>query len=133
MTPRRILETNALFTFVSAAATLALRSTLHPLFGLDTPFVLDLVAIALMAYVPLLIVAARRQPIERQTLMAFALADAAWVMGSAVVLVLFWAELTPIARMLVIVAALAVEAFAALQYRAAGRAVSGREQIRSAT
>lgn len=132
MTPRRILETNALFTFVSAAATLALRSTLPPLFGLDTPLVLDIVAVGLMAYVALLIVAARRQPIERQTLMAFALADAAWVIGSAIVLVLFWAELTPFARVLVIVAALAVEVFAALQYRAAAMAPSGREHIGSA-
>ena len=132
MTPRRILETNALFTFVSAAVTLALRSMLHPLFGLDTPLVLDIVAVGLMAYVVLLFVAARRQPIERQTLMAFALADAAWVLGSAIVLLLFWAELTPIARVLVIVAALAVEVFAALQFRAAGTAPSGREHIRSA-
>lgn len=47
-------------------------------------------------------------------------------------LVLFWTELTPFARALVIVAALAVEVFAALQYRAAGMAPSGREQIGSA-
>jgi hypothetical protein len=132
MTPRRILEINALFTFVSAAATLALRSTLYPLFGLGAPLVLDIVAIGLMAYVVLLIVAARRQPIDRQTLMAFALADAVWVIGSAVVLVLFWAELASIARVLVIVAALAVEVFAALQFRAAGMAPSRRAQIGSA-
>ena len=131
MTPRRILETNAFFTAASAVGMLAFRRTLHPLFGLDAPIVLDVVAVGLLAYVGLLITAARRQTLDRQTLMAFAIADAAWVVGSAVVLLLFWAQLAPIARALVIVAALAVEVFAALQYRAAGGAPV-RDQARSA-
>jgi hypothetical protein len=128
MTPRRILELNAFFTAVSAAGMLALRGTLHPLFGLDTPLLLDVIAIGLLAYAGLLVAAARRQPLDRQTLTAFAAADAAWVLGSAVVLVLFWGQLTSIARALVVVAALAVEVFATLQYRAAGAAPSVRER-----
>ena len=51
--------------------------------------------------------------------MAFAIVDALWVAGSAVVLLLFWGQLTPVARVLVIAVALAVEVFATLQYRAA--------------
>lgn len=131
MTPRRILEMNGVLTAASAVAMLALRGTLHPLFGLETPLLLDVIAIGLLAYAGLLIRAARK-PLDRQTLMAFAIADAAWVVGSALVLLLFWGQLAGIARALVIVAALAVEVFAALQYRAAGSAPSTREHARSA-
>lgn len=132
MTPRRILQTNAFFTAVSAVAMLGLRGTLPPLFGLATPLLLDVIAIGLLAYAGLLVAAARRQPLDRQTLMAFAIADAAWVAGSAVVLLLFWAQLAPIARALIIVAALAVDVFATLQYRAAGAAPSAGVHARSA-
>ena len=52
--------------------------------------------------------------------MTFTVADAAWVVGSAVALALFWSEFTPLARALVIAVALAVEVLATLQYRAAG-------------
>ena len=59
-------------------------------------------------------------PVDRPTLLAFTAADALWVAGSAVVLLLFWSQFTPLARTLVIVVALAVDVFATLQYRAAG-------------
>ena len=45
---------------------------------------------------------------------------------SAAVLLLFWDQLTPVGRSLVIAVALVVEAFATLQYRAAGRAIDIR-------
>ena len=44
-----------------------------------------------------------------------------WVAGSAVVLLLFWTQLAPIARLLVIAVAIVVDVFAMLQFRAAGR------------
>jgi hypothetical protein len=46
------------------------------------------------------------------------------VVGSAVVLVLFWTELAPLARLLVVAVALVVEVFATLQFRAAGRVMA---------
>ena len=46
-----------------------------------------------------------------------------WVVGSVVVLLLFWPQLAPIARVLIIGVALVVDAFAMLQFRAARRAV----------
>jgi len=60
-------------------------------------------------------------------LMAFTFADGLWVAGSAIVLLLFWNELTPLARILVIGAALVVDVFAMLQFRAAG-GLGGRAQ-----
>ena len=120
MQAERILQLNASATAVSALAMLAARGILPSLFGLSSPLLFDVIAVAFLAYAGALFVAAARRPVSARTMMMFTAADAAWVVGSAIVLVLYWAQLTPIARFLVIAVALAVELFASLQYRAAG-------------
>ena len=119
MTPRQILLLNASFTAVSAVAMLVARSALAPLFGLSTPLLLDAIAIGLVLYAVALVFVANRS-VSREALLTFAIADGVWVAGSALVLFLFWSELAPVARALVILAALVVDGFAMLQYRAAG-------------
>jgi hypothetical protein len=121
MTSHRILQLNALATAACGVGMLATRGTLYGLFGLGRPFLLDVLAVGLLGYAAVLAVAARRRPITRQTLMAFTVGDAIWVGASAIVLLLFWGQLAPLARVLVIAVALGVEAFAMLQFRAAGR------------
>jgi hypothetical protein len=59
-------------------------------------------------------------------LMAFTFADGLWGAGSAIVLLLFWNELTPLARVLVIAAALVVDVFAMLQFRASQSLIANR-------
>jgi Na+(H+)/acetate symporter ActP len=81
---------------------------------------LDIVAWGLLAYAGALVSAARRENIERTRMLAFTVADAAWVAGSVVLLTVYWNELTTLARFLVIAVALAVDLFAMLQFRAAG-------------
>jgi CHASE2 domain-containing sensor protein len=108
---------------------LATRGTLYSLFGLDAPILLDVLAIGLLAYAGVLAFAARRRSVGRQTLMAFTIADAIWVGASAIVLLVFWGQLAPLARVLVIAAAIVVEAFATLQFRAARRTTGGSPQI----
>ena len=120
MTPQRILALNAVPTAACAAAMLGTRTMLYPLFGLDTPLLLDVIAVAFFGYAAALAFAARQDTVSRQTLIAFTVADAAWVAGSAVALALFWTQLAPAARALVIAVALVVEVFASLQFRAAG-------------
>jgi hypothetical protein len=120
MTPNRILNLNALSTAGCAVAMLVSRGTLHTLFGLDTPLLLDTIAVGLIAYAVALAFAARQPSVTRQALLTFTLIDDAWVVGSAAVLVMFWWDLAPIARALTIAVALVVEVFALLQYRAAG-------------
>jgi hypothetical protein len=61
--------------------------------------------------------------------MTFTIADGVWVMASALLLVLFWAQLAPLGRILVIAAALVVEVFATLQFRAAGRLTGASPQV----
>jgi hypothetical protein len=128
MTSHRILQLNAVSTAACALGMLATRSTLYSLFGLDVPILLDMVAVGLLVYAGALAFAAQRQPVTRQALMAFTAADVLWVVASVVVLLLFWAQLAPVARLLVIAVALVVEVFATLQFRAAGRVTSASAQ-----
>ena len=129
MTSHRILELNALSTAACAVAMIVARGILYPLFGLDTPALLDVIAVGFLAYAGALAFAARRHPVTRQALLAFTVADVLWVVASAIVLVIFWGQLAPLARALVIAVALVVEVFASLQLRAAGRSPGAAPQV----
>ena len=120
MAPRSILLINASATAGTAVVMLATRSLLAPLFGLATPLLLDLTAVAFLLYAGVIALFAMKKPVPREALLTFAGVDAAWVLYSAAILILFWTMLTPVARVLVIGVALIVEVFATLQYRAAG-------------
>ena len=122
MTPHRILQLNAIATAGCAIGMLATRGILYPLFGLAGPLLLDAIAIGLLAYAGALAAVAHRPPVSREALLFFTIADGAWVVGSAVVLLMFWSELAASARVLVIAVAIVVEVFATLQFRAAGHA-----------
>jgi hypothetical protein len=128
MTSRRILHLNAVCTAVSALGMLLTRGTLHSFFGLETPALLDVVAVALLAYAAAVAFAAQRQPVSRRALLAFTVADGAWVAASVVVLLVYWGQLAPVARFLIIAAGLIVEIFATLQFRAARRGHPGSLQ-----
>jgi hypothetical protein len=120
MSASRILQVNAFSTAVCAIGMLATRGTLYGLFGLSSPVLLDELAFAFLAYAGALVVVAGRQPVGHRALMAFSIADGVWVVGSGVVLLIFWPQLSPLARLLVAAVALVVEVFATLQFRAAG-------------
>lgn len=120
MRPHHILQLNAISTAACAVGMLVTRGALHSHFGLGTPLLLDILALGLLAYAGALVAAARHHAVERPTLLAFTVGDALWVGASAVALMLFWNQFTPVGRVLVIVVALAVDVFAMLQYRAAG-------------
>jgi hypothetical protein len=121
MPSHRILQVNALATALCAAVMLGARGVLHPLFGLSSPAVLDVVAIGFLAYAAALAAAARRTPVGRPALLAFATADGLWVAISAAILLLFWNDLTPVARALIGAVAVFCEIVATLQFRAAVR------------
>ena len=119
MTSHRILQLNAVSTAACAVGMLVTRGTLYSFFGLGAPILLDVLAIGLLAYAGALALAAARQPVTRQALMAFTVADGLWVAASVVVLLLFWGQLASVARFLIIAVGLVVEIFATLQFRAA--------------
>lgn len=119
MTSNRILQINATATAATGVAMLAARGFLPPLFGLASPMLLDLTAIFFLVYAAVLFFVAARPQVERPALLAFAAADGAWVVGSVIALLMFWPQLTPIGRVLIIGVAIIVDAFAMLQFRAA--------------
>lgn len=121
LTAHRIVRTNATATAASGVLMLAARAMLYPYFGLESPLLLDVIAIGFIAYAGVMAVAARRPAMSRATLLALAAADASWVVFSAGVLMVFWSEFDPIGRALIIAVALVVEAFATLQFAAARR------------
>jgi hypothetical protein len=129
MTSHRILQLNAVSTAACGVGMLAARATLYPLFGLDAPTLLDVLAVGLLAHAGMLAFAAHHRPVTRQALMAFTVADVLWAAASAIVLLLFWGQFAPVARLLVIAVALVVEGFATLQFRAAGRVSDGSLQV----
>ena len=124
MTSQRILQLNAISTAACAVGMLATRGTLYSFFGLAGPLLLDALAVGLLAYAGALALAARREPVARQALIAFTVADVVWVAASLAVLLLFWGALAPVARFLILAVGLVVEVFATMQFRAA-RALQG--------
>ena len=58
MTSHRILQLNAVSTAACGLGMLATRGTLHAFFGLDTPALLDLLALGLLLYAGALLFAA---------------------------------------------------------------------------
>src|SRR5262245_24756026 len=119
MASHRILRLNAVSTAACALALLAARGSLYALFGLDGPTLLDVVAVALLAYAGALAWAARSHSVTREALMAFTVVDGLWVAASVLVLLACWSQLAPVARLLIIIVGLVVEIFATLQFRAA--------------
>jgi CHASE2 domain-containing sensor protein len=101
---------------------LAGRSLLYPYFGLESPLVIDVAALAFLAYAAIVAFAARREAVSRTVVMTIAAANAGYVVGSAVMLLMFWPELQPVGRALIVIVAIAVEAFATLQFAAGRRA-----------
>ena len=72
----------------------------------------------MLVYAGTLVVEARRVPPQKYALVTAAVLDAAWVVGSVIVVIVAWSALAPMGRALIIAAALIVEVFAFLQFRA---------------
>jgi hypothetical protein len=119
LTARRAVLIDAAVTTASAVLLLAARTMLYPFFGLTSPLLLDLVAAAFIAYAAIITLVARRNVISRTALLTVVGANAAYVVGSIVLLGMFWGQLHPVGRALIFAVAMVVEAFAALQFVAA--------------
>jgi len=119
MTANRILQLNAVITAVCAVAMLAARPILYPLFGLSSPAWLDVATIVFLAYAAALLFVARRPTVRRAELVVFTIGDSLCFVAGLIVLIAFWSDLTPLARVLVALTTVVVDVFAMAQYRAA--------------
>ena len=124
LTAHLALLIDAAATTATALLMLAARSMLYPYFGLQSPQLLDIIAVAFLAYAGIIALTARRPAISRTVLITTAAANVSYVVASMTALMVFWSELEPLGRGLIFVVALVVEAFATLQL-AAARRVSG--------
>ncbi len=122
LTARHTLLIDAAATTATGLLMLAGRTRLYPYFGLESPFLLDVVAIAFIVYAAIIAVVARRDEVSRTAVMTTAAANAGYVVASVALLIMFWSDLQPIGRAAIIVVAVTVEAFATLQFAAARRA-----------
>ena len=122
LTAHRTVLLDAIATAASGALMLAARGILYPFFGLTSPMLLDMTAVAFLVYAAVISAVATRPVISRAALMTIVSANIAYVLASVAVLITFWAQLDPIGRVLIIAVTFVVEAFATLQFAAARRA-----------
>ncbi|HET9703413.1 MAG TPA: hypothetical protein VFP85_05225 [Vicinamibacterales bacterium] len=121
LSARHTILIDATATTATAVLMLAARSVLYPYFGLASPELLDIAAAAFIVYAGVIGLAAARPDVSKTTLVTIAGANVAYVVASMIVLVMFWSGLAPAGRALIVGVALAVEAFAFLQFTAARR------------
>ena len=131
MTAHRILQLNGIATALSGVAMLVARPVLYPLFGLESPLLLDAIAVGFLAYAGALIVVARQPQVGRRSLLVFTALDALYVAASIVIVIAFWSQFTPMARTLIVATALVVEVFATLQFRARKQVDLFKDPLRS--
>lgn len=119
MTANRLLQLNAVITAVCAAGMLAARPYLYPLFGLSSPLWLDVATAVFIVYAVALGAAASRHRVPRAALWAFTISDGMCFVLGLLLLVMFWSELTPIARLLLVMTTIVVDGFSIAQFKAA--------------
>ena len=122
LTAHRAILIDAAATTATAVLLLTARNLLYPYFGLTSPRLLDVAAVAFIAYAAIIALAARQPVVSRATLMTIVAANVGYVLASIAALLVFWPQLHVVGRVLIVAVALAVEAFAALQYVAARKA-----------
>lgn len=121
LTPRTAILIDAAATTATALLMFAARGVLYPYFGLTSPLLLDLTAAAFIVYAAIIALVARQPVIPRSAVLTIAGANIAYVAASLLLMVTLWSELHAVGRGLIIAVALAVEAFALLQFHAARR------------
>jgi hypothetical protein len=125
LTARTVILIDAAATTATALLMVAARGLLYPYFGLTSPLLLDVTAVAFIVYAAIIALVARQPMISRSALMTIAAANIAYVVASLVMLVMFWGHLSVVGRALIFAVALAVEAFALLQLAASKRVALG--------
>ena len=126
LTAHTAIRLDAAATASTALLMFAARGVLYPYFGLASPLLLDVTAAAFIVYAAIIALVARQPVIARGALITIATANVAYVVASIVVLIALWNDLHVVGRALIFGVALAVEAFALLQFVAARRTMAAR-------
>ncbi|HET9222133.1 MAG TPA: hypothetical protein VFO07_06500 [Roseiflexaceae bacterium] len=113
---RRTIQADAVFTLLGGLLLAIDAGPIAALIGLPDPGILTALGLLCVGYSALLFLAARRSPIDRGQARAFMLADVAWVVASAAILLGGWAPLNTSGVWSVLIVADIVAVFAALKY-----------------
>jgi hypothetical protein len=113
---RRTLRANGLFSGVSGLAFITASRPIALFLGLDGPFVLIVIGIGLLLYALALWFNAGHRPIDHSFVWVAIIADAAWVVGSLIILLTDWFPLTPAGWWAVAIVADLVAIFAVVQF-----------------
>ena len=129
LTAHRAVLLDAVATTATAVLMVAARNILYPYFGLTSPMLLDGAAAAFILYAAIIGMVAARPAISRTALLTIVGANVAFVVACMAALIVFWSQLHPVGRLLLVGVALAVEMFATLQFMAARRTASPSAQL----
>jgi hypothetical protein len=113
---RRTLRANSLFSGISGLAFIVAARPIALFLGLDAPFILIVIGGGLLLYALALWFNAGRHPISSPFVRAAIIADAAWVVGSLIILLTDWFPLTPAGWWAVAIVADLVAIFAVVQF-----------------
>jgi hypothetical protein len=111
---RHTLQANGVFSALSGIVLIVDAKTLSSLLGVNMPSLLIGIGIAVLAYAAGLFLNARRESIKLQEAWLAVIMDAAWVVGSAILIIAN--TLTPTGNWLVAFVATIVLIFAVLQF-----------------
>ena len=120
VTPRAALALDAAVTAAVGAAYVVAAGPLEDLLGLDTTLLVAVGAFQLV-YAAALALLARRQRIARGALTAVVEGNALWAVGSVVVAAAQWGSPTTAGTVWIVLQALTVAGFAALQLASRNR------------
>lgn len=112
---RQALRGNGIFSAVSGLALVAAAKPLATLMGLAWPMALTITGIALLPYAALLLWVTAQAEVDRKLARTAVILDALWVIGSVILLLSNWLNLSVAGNWTVALLAEAVLTFAILQ------------------
>ena len=113
---RRAIQADGVFAFLGGLLLAVDAGPLAAFIGLPESWILADMGLFCVGYSALLFLAARRSPVDRGQALGFMLADVAWVIASAAILLGGWAPLNTAGIWFVLIVADIVAVFAALKY-----------------
>lgn len=113
---KNVMKANAIFTLVCSLGLFSFAGILNPFFGLTHNWILQSLAVALLIYAADLMWTASRKDPGTFKVLYFILMDLGWVIGSVIVITLFYSQLSLYAIMVIDLIAFMVAIFGFLQY-----------------
>ncbi|KAA3633170.1 MAG: hypothetical protein DWQ02_13555 [Bacteroidetes bacterium] len=120
------LRANATFSAFSGLVLIFGNRFLQGFFGFENAYVLPVLAVGLLIFGGFVFLVSKQEPVDEKQVNSISIADAGWVLGSALLCVFRPFGLTTGAYVVIIIVALIVGLFGIQQYR-----YNSRESVRN--